>query len=252
MYQQLLAVILTQPNGNVYHLTQKEPMKKYLPFLILFPFLLASCIDESGNEKLQSSCDYIDFKYYNGAEDYLGELSNDYLLIACDTTYTNNEIQDFISKESYFDQNYDYTIYSYAYYKYKEMPLKLKSSKTCEELTSLISDLQQNSIISYVHYTIQTDNCENDIWEPIGNLCINSYSSLFYVKVPDETDLTDLNNMITETNTELIEQNEFMKNWFTIRATKSSKGDALKMANYFYETGLFESSEPDITKYPVE
>ena len=90
------------------------------------------------------------------------------------------------------------------------------------------------------------------IWEPIGNLCINSYSSLFYVKVSDETDLTDLNNVITKTNTELVEQNEFMKNWVTIKATKSSKGDALKMANYFYETGLFESSEPDITKYPVE
>ena len=58
--------------------------------------------------------------------------------------------------------------------------------------------------------------------------------------------------MITETNTELVEQNEFMKKWFTLRATKNSNGDALKMANYFYETGLFESSEPDVTKYPVK
>ncbi len=247
-----MAPVLTQPIGNVHHLTQKEPMKKHLPFLILFPFLFARCIDESGNENLQSSCDYIDFRYYNGTEVYLGELSNDYLLIACDTTYTNNEIQEFISTESYFDQNYDYEIYTQANYKYKEIPLKLKSSKNCEELASIISDLQQNSIISYVHYTIQTANCENLIWEPIGNLCINSYSSLFYVKVSDETDLTDLNNVITKTNTELVEQNEFMKNWVTIKATKSSKGDALKMANYFYETGLFESSEPDITKYPVE
>ena len=227
-------------------------MNKHLPFLILFPFLLASCIDENGNDKLQSSCDYVDFKYYNGTEDYLGELSNDYLLIACDTTYADNEIQNYISTESDFDQNYDYTIYTQANYKYKEIPLKLKSSKNCEQLTSIISDLQQNSIISYVHYTIQTDNCENLIWESIGNLCVNSYSSLFYVKVADETDLTDLNNVIAETNTELVEQDEFMKNWFIIRATKNSKGDALKMANYFYETGLFEASEPDITKYPVE
>ena len=59
-------------------------------------------------------------------------------------------------------------------------------------------------------------------------------------------------NMMAETNTELFKQNEFMKNWFTLIATKESRGDALSMANYFYESGLFEASEPDITKYPVE
>ena len=116
----------------------------------------------------------------------------------------------------------------------------------------MISDLQLNSIIAYTHFTMQTDNCENDIWETIGNLCVNSYSSLFYLLVFDETELTDLNNMIAETNTELVEQNRFMKKWFTLSATKNSKGDALKMANYFYESGLFEHSDPDITKYPVE
>ena len=57
---------------------------------------------------------------------------------------------------------------------------------------------------------------------------------------------------ISETNTELVTQNEFMPKWFELRATKNSNGDALKMANYFYETGLFESAEPGISKYPVE
>lgn len=226
-------------------------MKKYFLFLILLPFL-TNCEDDNENIDLRESCGYTNFKYYNGTEDYLGELSNDYILIACDTAYTDNEIQDFISTVKYFDQNYDYTIHAYTHYKYKEIPLKLSSSKTCGEITSMISDLQLNSIIAYTHFTMQTDNCENDIWETIGNLCVNSYSSLFYVKVFDETDLTDLNNMIAETNTELVEQNRFMKKWFTLSATKNSKGDALKMANYFYESGLFEYSDPDITKYPVE
>lgn len=64
--------------------------------------------------------------------------------------------------------------------------------------------------------------------------------------------MTDLNQKIAETNTELVKQNEFMPKWYELRATKNSKGDALKMANYFYETGFFECSEPGISLYPVE
>lgn len=34
--------------------------------------------------------------------------------------------------------------------------------------------------------------------------------------------------------------------WYTLSCTKKSKGNALDMANLFYETGFFESSEPDL------
>jgi hypothetical protein len=64
--------------------------------------------------------------------------------------------------------------------------------------------------------------------------------------------LTDLSQMIAQTNTELVEQNQFMAKWFELRATKESDGDGLAMANFFYESGLFEHSEPGISKYPVE
>jgi hypothetical protein len=173
-------------------------------------------------------------------------------LIGVDTTYSDNQIQNFISTINHFDQNYTYTIHTIAQYKFKEIPLRLKFSKTCEQIAQIISELEQNTIVAYAHYTMQTDNCQNLIWEQIGNLCINSYGSNFYVKVFDENNLTDLNQKITETNTELVKQNEFMPKWFELRATKNSDGDALKMANYFYETGLFEYSDPEISKYPVE
>jgi hypothetical protein len=58
--------------------------------------------------------------------------------------------------------------------------------------------------------------------------------------------------MISETNTELVRQNKFMPKWYELRATKNSDGDALRMANHFYESRLFEHSEPGISKYPVE
>ena len=224
-------------------------MKKI--FLFVFLLILISC-KKSDDPIPHGNCDFVDFKYYKGEQDYLGKLQNNYILIGVDTSYSENQIRSFILTIDYFDQNYAYTIYNAGQYKFKEIPVRLKSAKTCEQITQIISELEQKTIIAYAHYTMKTDNCQNLIWEQIGNLCINSYGSNFYVKVFDENDLTDLNQKIAETHTELVKQNEFMPKWFELRATKNSNGDALKMANHFYKTGLFESSEPGITKYPVE
>jgi hypothetical protein len=51
--------------------------------------------------------------------------------------------------------------------------------------------------------------------------------------------------MMAETNTQLVEQFQTMPDWFILRATKNSKGDGLHMANYFYESKLFVTAEPD-------
>ena len=226
-------------------------MKNLILSIVTFALLFTNC-KKDDDITPQGSCDFVNFKYYNGTQYNLGELQNNYILVGVDTTYSDTQIQIFISTVNQLDQNYTYTIHTSGQYKFKEIPLKLKSCKTCEEITQIISELEQNAIVSYIHYTMKTNDCQNLIWEPLGNLCINSYGSNFYVKVFDENDLTDLNQKIAETNTELVKQNDFMPKWFELRATKNSNGDALKMANYFYETGLFEYSEPGISKYPVE
>ncbi|MFD1552922.1 hypothetical protein DNU06_16030 [Putridiphycobacter roseus] len=227
-------------------------MKNLIFSITIFTLIFASCNKDADINQTQSSCDFKDFKYYNGIEHYLGELSNDYVLIGIDTTNSDIEIQNFISTVKQLDQNYEYTIHNSSKYKFKEIPVKFKASKSCEEITQIISDLEQNKIVSYIHFTMQTDNCQNAIWEPVGKLCVNSYGSIFYVKLFDENDLNDLIQMISETNTELVGQNESMPKWYELSATKHADGDALKMANHFYESGLFEQSEPSISKYPVE
>lgn len=225
-------------------------MKKIVLPILILSLLFIGCSKE--NISKEKSCKYIDFKYYKGKKDHLGEISNNYLLIGIDTTYSDKQIKSFISKLNQFDKSYHYSIYSFIGYKFKEIPLKFKHSKTCIEITKIIDDLKKNKIISYVHYTMQTDDCTNAIEETIGNVCVRSYGSNFYVEVFDENNLTDLKKIVSQTNTELLERDKFMPKWFLLRATKSSKGDALKMANYFYETGLFQNSEPDITQCPVE
>lgn len=227
-------------------------MKQFFSPILLFAFLLLNCSRNNKIEIDNDSCSFIDFKYYKGEKDHLGKLSNDYLLIAFDTSYPDAEIKSFISSLKDFDQDYAYKIHAAAQYRFKEVALKFTSSKNCEEITRIISKLHQHPIVTYAHYTMQTDYCKNLIWEPIGNLCINSYGSDFYVKVKDSSNLSALNKMIAQTKTELITKNAFTSKTYTVRATKNSTGDALAMANLFFESGLFEFSEPGISKYPVE
>jgi hypothetical protein len=224
-------------------------MKKIIFLVIVFSFFFASCEKENDDT---TNCNFVNFYYYGETQIPLGELSNDYIVIGIDTTYSDGQIRNFISTVNQLDQNYDYRIRKLGPYKFKVIPVKLNSSKSCEEITQIIADLEQNEIVAYVHYAMQTDICKDLLGEPMGNLCINGYRSSFLVNVFDKNNLTSLNQMIAQTNTELVKQNEFMLDWFELRATKNSKGDALKMANFFHESGLFAHSEPEISKYPVE
>ena len=71
-------------------------------------------------------------------------------------------------------------------------------------------------------------------------------SHLFYVKLKSEEDLPLLEKTAESNVVEIIGNNEYMPLWYTLSCTKASKSNALDMANLFYETGLFDSSQPDL------
>ncbi|MFQ9317599.1 S8 family peptidase [Dysgonomonas mossii] len=71
-------------------------------------------------------------------------------------------------------------------------------------------------------------------------------SHLFYVKLKSEKDKDKLIELATKNNVEIIGNNEFMPLWYTLSCDNESAGDALQMANEFYESGLFKFAEPDI------
>lgn len=220
---------------------------------ILIGVILMSCSTTNDQvENIPVSCDFIDFKYYHDTQSYLGEMSNEYLILGIDVAYTDAQIQIFISNLQVFDQTYNYTIYQYGSYDFKEIPLKLTTARSCEQITQIIVNLEHEQMISYAHYAMDTDHCTNPIGQIMGSLCVNSYGSSFFVKVFDENNLSDLHQVMNQTNTFLVEQNQFMPKWFELKAVKDSNGDGLAMANYFHETGLFEHSEPGISKYAVE
>lgn len=70
-------------------------------------------------------------------------------------------------------------------------------------------------------------------------------SHLFYVKLNNMNDLSILENEAKSKNVVIVGQNRFMPLWFTLSCKKKTKGNALDMANYFYETNLFAESEAD-------
>ncbi|MCK0157664.1 S8 family peptidase [Cellulophaga sp. F20128] len=71
-------------------------------------------------------------------------------------------------------------------------------------------------------------------------------SHLFYVKLKNEKDKEILYQIAKKKNVEVLGHNEFMPLWYTLACSKDSEGNALQMANYFFETGKFSASEPDI------
>ncbi len=209
--------------------------------------MFLSCDKDAVEETPSSTCNFISYRYYRDVKDTIGELSTNYLYVSFDTTYSVTDIRKFISSRKEFDQNYKYT-----FYYDRTTALKFNTTKTCEEISGIINNLKQSPLINFAHFTMKTNNCLSMFSQPLGNLCAMSYGSLFNVMLHNENDLTDLHKMIAETNTELVEQNTFDKKWFILRATKKSKGDALAMANYFYESKRFFVAEPNLGWMPVE
>ncbi len=71
-------------------------------------------------------------------------------------------------------------------------------------------------------------------------------SHFFYVKLSDTSGFDDLQRLASEYDVDIIGNNSFMPLWYLLGCNTDSRIDALKMANLFYETGLFASSQPDL------
>lgn len=71
-------------------------------------------------------------------------------------------------------------------------------------------------------------------------------SDLFYVKLHEEDDVDLLEAMADEYGVKIVNQNRFMPLWYTLGADRHSPGNALEMANLFYESGYFSTAEPDL------
>ncbi len=70
-------------------------------------------------------------------------------------------------------------------------------------------------------------------------------TSNFFIKLNNSSDLKLLNKLAKKNKVEVLGSDKFMPLWYTISVTKKTGKNALQMANVFFETGLFEASEPE-------
>lgn len=96
----------------------------------------------------------------------------------------------------------------------------------------LVAEASNSSVIYEAPYYVTSSNGEAPL------------SHVFYVKLKKADDLKQLEKLASKYGVEIAHQNAFMPEWYTLSANKNSKGNALTIANAFYESGLFEAAEP--------
>lgn len=69
-------------------------------------------------------------------------------------------------------------------------------------------------------------------------------TELFYVQLKQQEDFDILVRYAAEHNVKIVEEGAFQL-WYILSCTEQSKGNALEMANMFYESGLFAETEAE-------
>ncbi|MDO9553744.1 S8 family serine peptidase [Rhodonellum sp.] len=80
----------------------------------------------------------------------------------------------------------------------------------------------------------------------LGNGKEVGLSQYFYVKLKNEKDFEILESLANQNQVEIMGNDTFMPLWYILSCDKNSKGNALEMANFFYESRYFDSAEPDL------
>lgn len=128
---------------------------------------------------------------------------------------------------------------------------KLVISKTIKNNTSIISKNNPDLYWAFVNRSLQEERINlSEIIYTAPSFIVNGkqlgLSQYFYVKLNKEEDTKLLEIIAKENNVNIVGNDSFMPLWFILSCDKNSKGNALEMANLFYETGRFASAQPDL------
>ena len=116
--------------------------------------------------------------------------------------------------------------------------IDLVPEKSVGDVKAAIASLNKNSNISIANPFIVSGK----------DSILQGITDHFIIKLKSSADYIFLQELAKETNTVIFKQNDFEPSIYILIADKNSKGNALEMANYFYESGKFEFAEPSFLR----
>lgn len=205
-------------------------------------FLVSGCGNQDNGNKDNDEpdepvsglgCDCEEELYYyanNGDKIFLGNsMLNDYLFIIFVAQAKVTEIVDYLNQTGLFETVIEDGIYDNLWeYHNHMMFVCIKEQKTCSQLKEIIQMLEREPIVICANLAFTDD------------ICVWSFLSIFGVETRHESGSeSDLYAVAQETNTWVIESDARIMYHFDVGTDKNSKGNAMQMANYFFETGKF-------------
>jgi len=143
------------------------------------------------------------------------------------------------------------TAYSFASDRIEQTPFQMDIPKGMLSKTSykrFCAKLSFNNNLSEREYWEKLSEIKNSR----SDIIVSPYfkenvglSNFFYVKLKSLNDTILLKQEAEKEQVIIAWQNEFMPLLFVASVTANSRYNAMEIANHFYETGLFEYTEPD-------
>jgi subtilisin family serine protease len=169
------------------------------------------------------------FYYYEGEKIPL-EFSTDKVYVKFKEGKTANEKKKIVSSVPFIKTPEQKNIN----YPENTAVLEIVNGRSVSEVKAIIDNLNKNKNIIVA----------NPFVSFLKDSTLQGITDQFTVKLKSPADFLELEILAKETKTKLIQQNEFEPSIYILVADKNSNGNALAMANYFYETGKFEFAEP--------
>lgn len=129
------------------------------------------------------------------------------------------------SKDKRVDQNQDKEIIT--------SEIVFPEKKDSKQYNDFLRDLRKEKDVITTSPTYLYNN------QPLG------ISDKFLVKIRKSSDVTILESFARKYAIQVLERNKYLPMWYTLSCTKECPFNAVEAANCFYESKLFESTEPD-------
>ena len=188
---------------------------------------------EDGKEMVRTSDDL--FYYYYDQKIFLGE-RQDLIFVSLSGDQSSRDA--FWEKVNGSDSPFCY--YSESEDKsYVAGDLFLLKSSYPKGIDSQLKDLRSDPAVTFATKVLVY---EGDIF---------GISNEFCVKLKKSTQKSDLDELASEFGCDVFRRDYFSEDIYFLKVEKSSDIGALQLANVFYESGLFDFSEPDMYYFNV-